>query len=244
MIYVVVYNLFFAISFGMKLSSSVEKCDKISVFSNPIHLWVLKTALSDGLGGLESKALSVDGQKVWLFMQLLVANCPYQKWKLLTANTNRERQLSCCTAILVCIHITVVIAALFYVCREPVISTLILKSVHHHHHHHICNSAVASSVFTVRTPTSLALRSTQPLTEMSTRDMSWGVKTANPSYANCLDNLGTLTSGSCKGMSRPVMEYHYLYLYVHVVAVSLSVCLFPYFTCLAPLVHSLSPSFK
>jgi len=79
MIYVVVYNLFFAISFGMKLSSSVEKCDKISVFSNPIHLWVLKTALSDGLGGLESKALSVDGQKVWLFMQLLVANCPYQK---------------------------------------------------------------------------------------------------------------------------------------------------------------------
>jgi hypothetical protein len=64
MIYLVLYNLFFAISFGTKLPSSVEKCDKISVFSNPIHLWTLKTALSDGLVGLGSKALSVDGQKV------------------------------------------------------------------------------------------------------------------------------------------------------------------------------------
>jgi hypothetical protein len=80
MIYVVLYNVFFFFcNFGTKLPPSVEKCDKISVFSNPIHLWMLKTALRDGLAGLESRALTVDGQKVWLFVQLLVANCPYQK---------------------------------------------------------------------------------------------------------------------------------------------------------------------
>jgi len=73
-IHVALYHLFFAVSFGTNLPSSAEKCDKISVFSNPIHLWMLKTALSDGLVGLESKALSVDGQKVWLFIQLLIAN--------------------------------------------------------------------------------------------------------------------------------------------------------------------------
>ena len=38
-------------------------------------------------------------------------------------------QLSCCTAISVCIHITVVIAALLYVCGEPVTSALILLCV-------------------------------------------------------------------------------------------------------------------
>jgi len=89
------------------------------------------------------------------------------------------------------------------------------------------------------TPTTVALRSTQPLTEMSTRYISWGVKAARPSYANCLEILGALTSWICKGMSRPVTEYRYLHLYIHVVAVCLSVCI-PYFTCLAPLVHSLS----
>jgi hypothetical protein len=128
--------------------------------------------------------------------------------KIRSCQYKQGGQLSCCTAILVCIHFTVFIDALFCVCGEPVISALILKSVHHHHHHHhhICNSAVASSVFTVRTPTSVALRSTQPLTEMSTNEMSWGVKAASPSYANFLENLGTLTSWSCKGVSGPVME--------------------------------------
>jgi len=94
------------------------------------------------------------------------------KMKTRSCQYKQGGQLSCCTAILGCTRITVVIAALSYVCGEPVISALILKSVHHHHHHHICNSAVASSVFTVHTPTSVALRSTQPLTEMSARDMS------------------------------------------------------------------------
>ena len=56
-------------------------------------------------------------------------------------------QLSCCTGILVCIPVTVLIAALFCVCGEPIMSALILKSMHLHHH--VCSSAVPCSVSTV-----------------------------------------------------------------------------------------------
>jgi hypothetical protein len=57
------------------------------------------------------------------------------------------------------------------------------------------------------------LEFTQPLTEMSTRDISWGgkgghcigVATLPPSYANCLEILGATTSWSPKGLSSPVI---------------------------------------
>jgi hypothetical protein len=63
----------------------------------------------------------------------------------------------------------------------------------------------------------VALGSTQPLTEMSTRNLSWGVKAAGSYLTTFMcrlsKNLGASTSWSPKGMSRPVMGllYHYLY---------------------------------
>jgi hypothetical protein len=45
------------------------------------------------------------------------------------------------------------------------------------------------------------LASTQLLTELSTRDISWKVKAAG---ANCIEILGASASWSPKGLSRPV----------------------------------------
>ena len=65
----------------------------------------------------------------------------------------------------------------------------------------------------------MALGSTQPLTEMSTRNISWGVKVAGasgwqpyhqPVPLSC--NMGTLTSWNPLGHSRPVTGLFYLYL--------------------------------
>jgi hypothetical protein len=64
---------------------------------------------------------------------------------------------------------------------------------------------------------SMALGSTQPLTEMSTRSISWGVKAVvawgwqpyhHPVLLSC--NLGTLTSWNPLGRSRPVTGLLYL----------------------------------
>ena len=64
------------------------------------------------------------------------------------------------------------------------------------------------------------LVSNQPLTEMSTRNISWGVKAAGyiglttlpPSCAECLETL------ALQGLSRPVMGllYHYFYIITNV----------------------------
>ena len=65
----------------------------------------------------------------------------------------------------------------------------------------------------------MALGSSQPLTEMSTRNLSWGkdgrcvgLTTLPPSCADCLEILGVSTSWSPKGQSRPVQGWLYLYL--------------------------------
>ena len=51
------------------------------------------------------------------------------------------------------------------------------------------------------------LGSTQPLTEMSTRNAVWGVKAAlTASCAEYLEILETSNSCSTKGLSRPVKE--------------------------------------
>jgi hypothetical protein len=58
----------------------------------------------------------------------------------------------------------------------------------------------------------LTLGSTQPLTEMNTRGISWGIKavecirltTLPPSFANCIAILGASTSWSAMGLSSPV----------------------------------------
>jgi hypothetical protein len=57
----------------------------------------------------------------------------------------------------------------------------------------------------------MALRSTQPLTEMSTRSIVWvkggqcvGLRTLPSSCTDCLKILGVLTSWSPKGLTRPV----------------------------------------
>jgi hypothetical protein len=64
----------------------------------------------------------------------------------------------------------------------------------------------------------MALGSTQPLTEMSTRNISWRVNTAGaygwqPTTFTCRlsRNLGASTWNP-KGLSRPVMGLLYLYL--------------------------------
>jgi hypothetical protein len=63
--------------------------------------------------------------------------------------------------------------------------------------------------------------STQPLTGMSTRDISQGVKVASvgltalpPSCADCLDILEASTTFSSNGLSRPAMGYLYLFVYL------------------------------
>jgi hypothetical protein len=64
----------------------------------------------------------------------------------------------------------------------------------------------------------LALGSRQPLTEMSTRNISWEgkggwcvrLRTLPPLCADCLEILGASTSQSPKGLSRPVMGLFYL----------------------------------
>jgi hypothetical protein len=65
----------------------------------------------------------------------------------------------------------------------------------------------------------MALGSTQPLTEMRTRNLSWGGKggrcvgltTLPPSCADCLQILGASTSWISTGLSRPVMGLFYLF---------------------------------
>jgi hypothetical protein len=58
----------------------------------------------------------------------------------------------------------------------------------------------------------MALGSTQPLTEMSTRNISWGVKAVDAQADNLTTfmcrlskNLGAANSWNPKGLSRPVM---------------------------------------
>jgi hypothetical protein len=64
----------------------------------------------------------------------------------------------------------------------------------------------------------MALGSTQPLTEMSTRRISWGVKAAGDMADNLTTfmcrlsrNLGASTSWNPKGLSRPLMGLLYLF---------------------------------
>ena len=64
----------------------------------------------------------------------------------------------------------------------------------------------------------MALESTQPQTEMSTRSISWRgkggrcVRLTNLPPVPLLRNLGTLTSWNTLGLSRPVMGLLYIYL--------------------------------
>ena len=65
---------------------------------------------------------------------------------------------------------------------------------------------------------SMALALTRPLTEMSTRNISWGVKAAGPQGWNLTTfmcrlswNLGASTSWNPQGLSRPVMGLLYLF---------------------------------
>jgi hypothetical protein len=66
------------------------------------------------------------------------------------------------------------------------------------------------------------LGSTQPLTEMSTRNLPWrgkggrcvGLTTLPPSCADCLESLWASTSWNPKGLSRPVMGLLYLFFYL------------------------------
>ena len=66
----------------------------------------------------------------------------------------------------------------------------------------------------------MALGSTQPLTEMSTRNVSWvgeggrcvGLTTLTHSFSDCLEILGASSSWNPQGLSRPVMGLLYLVL--------------------------------
>ena len=64
----------------------------------------------------------------------------------------------------------------------------------------------------------MALGSTQPLTEMSTKNITWWGKggrcvglTTLPPCADCLQILGVPTSWNPKGLSRPVMRQLYVF---------------------------------
>jgi hypothetical protein len=68
----------------------------------------------------------------------------------------------------------------------------------------------------------MALGSMQPLTEMNTRNISWGerrpvLRAENLTTYMCRfsRNLGASTSWNPKGLSRPVMGLLYLYLYLY-----------------------------
>ena len=68
----------------------------------------------------------------------------------------------------------------------------------------------------------MALGSTQPLTEMSTRSISWGkggrcVRLTTYYHPGPLSrNLGTLTSWNPLGLSRPAKRLFYLYIYIYI----------------------------
>jgi hypothetical protein len=74
----------------------------------------------------------------------------------------------------------------------------------------------------------MTLGSTQPLTQMSTRSISWGEKggrcvgltTLPPSCANCLEILTASTPWNPKGLSRSVMGLLYV-LRQHILCLSL-----------------------
>jgi len=65
----------------------------------------------------------------------------------------------------------------------------------------------------------MALGATQPLTEMSTRSISWGksgrcVRLTTYHHPGSLSrNLGTVTSWNPLGLFRPLMGLLYLYIY-------------------------------
>jgi hypothetical protein len=69
----------------------------------------------------------------------------------------------------------------------------------------------------------MVLRSTQPVTEMNTRNFSWRVKrplrsTDNLTTSMCCRlsrNLGASTSWIPKGLPRPLMGLVYLYMWVY-----------------------------
>jgi hypothetical protein len=68
----------------------------------------------------------------------------------------------------------------------------------------------------------MSLGSTQPLTEMSTRNIFWGVKAASAEgwqpyklHVPIVLKSGSLTSWNSQGLSRPVMRLLYLYLYLY-----------------------------
>jgi hypothetical protein len=71
-----------------------------------------------------------------------------------------------------------------------------------------------------RSGRTMAMGSTQPPTEMSTRNLSWGGKggrcvgltTLPPSCADCLKNQGASTSWIPRGLPRPVMGLLYVLL--------------------------------
>ena len=70
----------------------------------------------------------------------------------------------------------------------------------------------------------MALGSTQPLTEMSTRIVSWGHRRPVRRADNLTTfmcrlswNLGASTSWNPQGLSRPVMGLLYLYLYIFII---------------------------
>jgi hypothetical protein len=72
----------------------------------------------------------------------------------------------------------------------------------------------------------MTLGSTQPLTEMSNRSISWGVRrpvrtTDNLTTFTCRlsRNLGASTSWNPKGLSRPVMGLLYLYLIIIIIII-------------------------
>jgi hypothetical protein len=74
----------------------------------------------------------------------------------------------------------------------------------------------ATGIFHWHNPSgrTMALGLSQPLTEMSTRNISWGVNADNLTTFMCWMswNLGTSTSWNLLGLSRPVMGLLYLYL--------------------------------
>jgi hypothetical protein len=86
----------------------------------------------------------------------------------------------------------------------------------------IPDSVIGSFIWHTCNPSdrTMALGSTQPLTEMTTRRISWGVNVAGakgwqPYHLPVLLswNLGTLTSWDPLGHSRPVTGLLYLYLF-------------------------------
>ena len=163
----------------------------------------------------------------WLFKKLLLGSF----------STSLQVELSCQVTVISCVCVNLIFLNWqeLFICSIYMIPALVLWGTRWHSWLRHCTTSrkVAGSILDGvigifhwhnSSGRTMALESTQPLTEMSTRNISWGrgrgkggrcvgLPTLPPSFADCLEIWEPPTSWNPQGLSRPVMGLLYLYLY-------------------------------